>query len=129
MAGNTKLIGFNPGGYITLRRWGESVNVQVSEESMSSIRYACTEDLPSRDNFRSNSEEFSTEYDEQTGTIKVSLNAVSASKIVDGLTVWAESGADGAGRAKAWADDLRDRLRDHLEFINVEDEPGVQNTP
>ena len=46
MAGNTKLVGFSPKGEIVLERWGVKTKLQVSPESMGSIRHACIHKLP-----------------------------------------------------------------------------------
>lgn len=46
MAGNTKLIGFTPGGDIVLERWGERARATVGPEGLEAIRHACIHVLP-----------------------------------------------------------------------------------
>lgn len=127
MAGNTKLLGFTPNGKLTLSRWGKDVIIDVSPGSLSAIREACTSKLPikPRDQLRTLS--FNAEYDESIGSVELRLSPDVAAKFVDIMRAWRDEGRDGAGKAGAWAEEIKNCCQAHTDYHSTEGEPGVED--
>ena len=135
MAGNTKLVGFSPrpegvGGVINLERLGEKVVVEVSEESLGSIRDACM-NLPSRPPQVNSdgSDGFKIHYDESMGRILVDMDPGAAKYLAQVLGGDIEEGdllreTD----VRSWVHHLRSTVKAHEDYHNVEGEPGVEDS-
>jgi len=133
MAGNTKLRGFAPGGIVVLERWGGQADFKVSDESLESIRYACTHILPKKPLEPKGRPGSVALYDERRGCAEVTLSIEDTKKVArvlrQGCYYIQEhgTGEECADPAK-WLQELLDGIvKQHENYINPKGEPGVED--
>lgn len=133
MAGNTKFMGFSPDGMVKLTRWGGEAMIEISKESVASLRIACFDGLPKKPPLHTVvSKPLRINYDETTGAVVMVLDPFDAEKIMSVLV-----GADAEGEqiyktatievAKAASEKIKDAVQAHHDFINTDGEPGVES--
>lgn len=131
MAGNTKLIGFVPGGKVRLERWGVYENVEIGDEAVEALREVCKEKLPSEPPVQHPEKlgvGFLVTYDYNLGCIRLALYVDEAARLNDCIACAAgdHSAADKVDveELMRWRDKIEAALqayRDHRD----RKEPGI----
>jgi hypothetical protein len=143
MAGNTKLIGFGANGVVELERWGGKTKAVVSKESLETLRSACYQQLPKSPTQKPGEgrDDFNVAYNSSVGRIGVDLDTVTAGELASFLQFALEEFQgcdDGTGealggirklneRVPTWISDLKDAVQAHEDYLNTDDEPGVDS--
>lgn len=123
MAGNTKLIGFSNDGELVLERWGKRAKVSVSEPSLTAVRHACSNALPSKPNVPFRTCSSAVGYDSTYGRVSVELSPEFAKKLCD----YIDKGPGWKEELKLddMAEGIKEALEEHRNYTNT-DEPGVE---
>lgn len=130
MAGNTKLMGLLPNDSIQLERWGKKVAVGITSESMINIRNALAT-LPSKPPEQQDGNNgFNVRYDERVGRIHVVMDIGTARDVASVLGDVEGSLLTEAGTSivQSWVHSLKEAVQAHLDYHNIEEEPGVQGS-
>lgn len=117
MSGNTKFMGFGIDGMVTLARWGDEANVELSDESIEALRQACFQGLPKKPPTQAHSAKTAVNYDEETGAVFVRLTPEEALKLGTSLQLVDNS----------LAADLKGAYEDHIAYHDTSKEPGVDD--
>lgn len=134
MAGNTKLVGFQPrlddgSGVILLERWGSQENVIISGDSLDSIREACLKLPQAPKQQESVKDGFTAKYNESMGRVDVAVTPQIAETLVLLFKDCIEAGVpirhDLVG---TWICDLEKAVKAHHDYHHKEGEPGVEDT-
>jgi len=124
MAGNTKLMGFAPNGKIQLERWGKSVEVKISNNSMKLIRDICTSELPTHPpDPPGGLSDANAGYNSAMGRVFIELTprlAEEVASILDDMRTIIQNDA-----TLELPGQIRRAVVAHKEFVN-RDEPGLQ---
>jgi len=130
MAGNTKLMGFLPGNAIQIERWGESVAVSLSKESMLSLRSGALELPTTPPEQKDDDDSFKVHYDERVGRVHVDMDPEEARVLVAILRGVATDsiGEDKEDRYWSWVHPLEAATKAHDDYHHVQGEPGVQDS-
>lgn len=126
MAGNTKLIGFLPNNRIQLERWGTTVGVALSVDSIDALRLALQRDLPQKPHQgrAGHLDEFASRYDEGVGRASLSLSIDTAAYLADLLDVMVKGNVQAMDKVRPWIEGLHAIVQAHADFHNT-NEPGV----
>ena len=133
MAGNTKLRGFTPDGKVQLERWGSSIIVEVSKDSLTHLRDACFTQLPKKPPKQTKLiGDMDTKYDSNCGRVNVSMTPHIASLLSEFLSDMLKELDEPSisltviTTLSELNESLLQAVEKHKEYISI-DEPGVKN--
>lgn len=124
MAGNTKLLGFGVENSVTLERWGEQEQVEISQDSWKALQSACASGLPRKPPAQKNwKDDFNASYDEDVGRVRVDLDVQTAGEIADALSFFRDEEVE--TKLTPWIRSLRKAVQAHKDYHDLS-EPGVE---
>ena len=133
MAGNTKLNGFDPDRKsVQLERWGGRVTIDIGEWAVSKLRAACYTILPKAPVQRphGSSDGLDVDYDRDFGKVSVTLSPERTELLIQMVKFFLDQSESGHPEELLFEHqllrELEETLKEHVEFTDTSNEPGVE---